>query len=117
MERDSRAYLWEIDECAGAIGKFVRGRTLDDYISDRMLRSAVKREITIIGEALRQLSKRYPDVAETIPHLPRIVGLRNILVHGYASVNHAMVWSAIENNLSALQQCAQDLLRQLGDAP
>jgi len=30
----------------------------DDYCSSRLIRSAVEREFTIIGEALKQLSQR-----------------------------------------------------------
>lgn len=113
MERDPRAYLWDVDEGASTIADFVSGNALDDYLSNRMLRSAVERQLTIIGEALNQLSKRFPQVAQRIPELPRVVGLRNILIHGYASVHHATVWSVIQHDLPHLKQRASELLSEL----
>ncbi len=64
MEHDPRAYLWDAKESADAIAEFVRGRTFDDTAADSMLRSAVERQFEIIGEALRQLEKAAPDVAQ-----------------------------------------------------
>ena len=57
MDRDPRAYLWDARDSADAIAEFVTGRTLNDYLADRMLRSAVERQFEIVGEALRQLEK------------------------------------------------------------
>lgn len=52
MDRDPRAYLWDARDSADAIAEFVTGRTLNDYLADRMLRSAVERQFEIVGEAL-----------------------------------------------------------------
>jgi len=56
MRRDAQAYLWDVQDAADAIADFTRGRNLNDYLSDRMLRSAVERQFDISGEALNQLS-------------------------------------------------------------
>lgn len=52
-----------------------------------MLRATVERQFKIIGEASSQLPKRDPDSAERILGLGRIVAFRNILIHGYATVD------------------------------
>lgn len=52
MQRDPRAYLWDVREAAGAILEFIAGKTFEDYAGDRLLRSAVERQFEIIGEAL-----------------------------------------------------------------
>jgi uncharacterized protein with HEPN domain len=56
-----------------------------------MLRSAVERQFEIIGEALSQLAKIDPAVAARIPDLRRIVGFRNVLIHGYDRMDAASV--------------------------
>ena len=117
MRRDPRAYLWDVQECAAAIAEFTRGKTLDNYLTDAMLRSAVERQFEIIGEALSQLSKMAPEIAGRIPDLAAIVGFRNILIHGYAVVKHPTVWKAIQDDLPRLHDCAVQLLSELGTKP
>ncbi|MBI2911373.1 MAG: DUF86 domain-containing protein [Chloroflexi bacterium] len=58
MERDPRKYLWDAHEAADAILSFTRGKTMEEFGQDLMLRSAVERQFEIIGEALNQLSRR-----------------------------------------------------------
>jgi len=68
-----------------------------------MLRSAVERQFSIIGEALSRLDKDSPDVAAAIPDDGRIIAFRNILIHGYAAVDDRIVWGVIENHLASLR--------------
>ncbi len=68
-----------------------------------MLRSAVERQFSIIGEALSRLDKDSPDVAAAIPDHGRIIAFRNILIHGYAAVDDRIVWGVIENHLASLR--------------
>jgi uncharacterized protein with HEPN domain len=85
-------------------------RRLDDYLADVMLRSAVERQFEIIGEALVGLLRTAPDIAAAIPDLPRIIGFRNVLIHGYATINSRVVWDTIQDDPPRLEAVA-DLLR------
>lgn len=117
MKRDPRMYLWEAREAADNIASFVRDRTLDDYLRDLMLRSAVERQFEIIGEALNQLSKLEPALAARIPDTPRAVGFRNRLIHGYMDVDYPLVWSIAHEELPPLRDAIQSLLQGLGETP
>ena len=110
MGRDPRAYLWDGREAAKAIGTPSSGRTLQDYEADNLLRSAVERQFEIIGEALNQLAKVAPDLAAEIADLPRIVAFRNVLIHGYAVIDDAIVWQVIQENLPTLIATLERLL-------
>mgnify|MGYP001594425663 CR=1 FL=1 len=55
MRPDSRKYLYDIQTACRKLEGFTRDRTLDDYLANEMLRSAVERQFEIIGEALSQL--------------------------------------------------------------
>jgi len=114
MERDPRAYLWDAREASEAILEFVAGKSFDDYVSDRLLRSAVERQFEIIGEALNQLCKIEPQWAERIPDVPQIIAFRNLLIHGYASVNDLTVWRTIEESLPTLYETVTRLLDEAG---
>jgi uncharacterized protein with HEPN domain len=116
MERDPRAYLWDAKQGADAIIEFVKGRGVDDYLIDRMLRSAVERQFEIIGEALRQLEKAAPELARMLPELRQAIAFRNILIHGYTTIDDRTVWRTIEESLPDLRARLDDLLQRLGDA-
>lgn len=114
MQRDPRAYLWDAREAAGVILEFVTGKTFEDYMGDRLLRSAVERQFEIIGEALNQLCKIEPQWANRIPDVPQIIAFRNVLIHGYASVNGLTVWRTIDESLSTLYETVTNLLDEAG---
>jgi uncharacterized protein with HEPN domain len=94
MQRDPRAWLWDVQDSARSIMAFVAGFDADRYAATELVHSAVERKFEIIGEALNQLSKSAPEMAVQIPHLRQIVGFRNQLIHGYALIDHRTVWSA-----------------------
>jgi uncharacterized protein with HEPN domain len=50
MQRDQRAYLWDICNSADLIFGFIANRTLADYKQDLMLRSAVERQLESSGK-------------------------------------------------------------------
>jgi len=101
---DDRAakYLWDARRAAERIARFTAGRTCDDYLGDEMLRSAVERQFEIIGEAFTGLRRVDPSLAAAIPDLPRIVAFRNVLIHGYATVDSRLVWGIVEGKLAGL---------------
>lgn len=85
---------------------------METYRTDDMLRSAVERQFEIIGEALRQFRSVDPDAASVIPELDRVVAFRNILIHGYASVDDRLVWGVVEGKLPSLRRALDDLLKK-----
>ena len=115
MQRDPRAYLWDAREAAAAILEFVAGKTFEDYTRDLLLRSAVERQFEIIGEALNQLCKIEPQWADRIPDVPQIIAFRNVLIHGYASVNDLTVWRTIDESLPAFYETVTSLLDEAGE--
>jgi uncharacterized protein with HEPN domain len=110
MPHDPRAYLWDAREAADAVLGFVDGVDLDTYASTALLHSAVERKFEIIGEALNQLSKTDPALAARIPGLAQIVAFRNLLIHGYAVVDHPRVWRVIHESLPGLRATLAGML-------
>jgi uncharacterized protein with HEPN domain len=92
MPRDARAYLWDARQAAVRVVEFVTGRTWQQYEADALLRSAVERQFEIVGEALNKLYQADPGMAAEIADLPRIVAFRNVLIHGYATIDDGLVW-------------------------
>jgi uncharacterized protein with HEPN domain len=103
MRRDPRTYLWDALTAADRLNRFQSGKTYRDYLGDELLRSAVERQFEIVGEALNQFAKLEPTITDDIADLGRLVAFRNILIHGYATVDDTIVWQMLTAKLPALQ--------------
>jgi uncharacterized protein with HEPN domain len=113
--RDARKYLYDITAAAAQLSEFVSGRTLDDYLGNRLLQAGVERQFEIVGEALSQLSKLDPALAKRISDYQKIISFRNILIHGYADVDDELVWDIVETSLPILRrEIAEDHRREIG---
>ncbi len=84
--RDDKQYLTDIVNAADLISLHVSGRTLEDFLDDKMLQPSVLFSFTIIGEAANKLSsltkESYPEIEWS-----SIISFRNIIVHAYFSLN------------------------------
>jgi len=112
MYGDAAKLIWDAQQALQRIQRFVARKDFAAYQSDELLRSAVERQFEILGEALNQLSRLDPNMAEKIPELPRIVAFRNILIHGYASVDDRLVWGVVESRLKPLLDVVAALLSE-----
>ncbi len=77
-----------------------------------MLRLAVERALTIIGEALSQLAKLDAVFASRLNEHQRIIAFRNILIHAYAEVDDRIVWDVVRQKIPALLVQASSLLTE-----
>jgi len=113
--RDTRSYAWDMLRALDLVVGFAKGKTFGDYQSDAMLRSAVERQLIVVGEALAQLTRYAPDIAAGIPQSRRIVAFRNILVHGYAVVQSRIVWDTVLADVPMLREHLRSLLAEAID--
>jgi uncharacterized protein with HEPN domain len=86
------------------------GESLAEFEQDIVLRSAVERQFEIIGEALGRLARLDAALAGQVPDLRNIVAFRNILIHGYAIIDRARIWRAVEQDLPPLCSVLNRLL-------
>ena len=107
---EARKYLFDIQEACDLLTRFTEGKSLDDYVGDPLLRSAVERQFEIIGEALNKMLKCEPALSSSISDHQRIIAFRNRLVHGYADIAHDVVWGVLETNLPQLGREIRQLL-------
>lgn len=110
MQRDSRALLWDASRAAERIAAFTLGMSFQTYCESELTRSAVERQLEILGEALKRLRDKDISTAGKVPDLHRIIGMRNVLVHGYATVDDEVVWRAATERVPELRPTFQNLL-------
>jgi uncharacterized protein with HEPN domain len=102
-----------IDACE-RVQVFLKGISRETFFHSELLRSAVERQLEIIGEALNAASKQEESLVEMIPDLPRIVGMRNRLIHGYDSVDAEIVWDIANHNVPSLLEQLRGGLSRFG---
>jgi uncharacterized protein with HEPN domain len=102
MNQRSIKRLEDAAEACTKIADFTRDQTFEEFLCSDLLRSAVERQLEIIGEALGMASREDPSVEDHIPEIPRIVALRNRLIHGYDSVDPELVWDLVKTKTPSL---------------
>ena len=80
---------------------FIAGRSTEDLSRDRMLLLALVKEIEIIGEAASRISDESRKALPRIPW-PKIIAMRNRLIHAYADVDLSIVWDTLTGALPEL---------------
>lgn len=75
-----------------------------------MLRSAVERQLFIVGEAFAQLARWDPELADSFEEKARIIGFRNQLAHGYSILEHEQVYAIAVTDLPLLLAKVEALL-------
>jgi uncharacterized protein with HEPN domain len=101
MTERSKKYLSDILIALDLIEKFTADiKTYHDYQLDSKTKSAVERQLGIIGEAVNKYRQEgYPDLNQS----QQIVQFRNRLIHAYDSVDDSIVWAIISNHLPQLK--------------
>ena len=100
----------DIIEAIEKILSYVEGMRFDQFVDDPKTIDAVIRNITIIGEAARNV----PDgVIDRNPSLPwrEMRDIRNVVVHEYFGVDNKVVWDTLQIDLPPL---LPDLKRLIG---
>lgn len=111
--RDDRERLLDIAEAIERIERYtVRGRLA--FEEDELIQTWVLHHLQLIGEAVRALSAETTSSTDEI-EWQKIVGMRNILVHNYFSIDTDIVWAVIENDLSRLKSSVVSLLDELSE--
>lgn len=74
--------------------------------------NATLRQLEIIGEAANhvsnELQKNHPEVM-----WPRIIGLRNLVIHEYFGIDDNSIWSILKINLPVLKPQLEKMLAKM----
>jgi len=104
-------------EATRLIIKFTSGRTIQDFMQDDLLRSAVERQFEILGEASAHISFETQAFWPSIDWIS-IKSFRNLLAHEYFRTDYAQVWhiatALLPDLLPTLEALFTDLDRQFG---
>jgi uncharacterized protein with HEPN domain len=94
--------------------EFVAGCSMGQYMGDKMRRSAVERQLEILGEACSRIARIEPTVIDLVPNLKLAIDLRNRIIHGYDAVDDEIVYLTVIQDLDALSADLTQLLTTRG---
>lgn len=90
-DKADAAYLIDMLHAAEMVVSFTAQHTFADYAADALLRSAIERQIEIVGEAARHISDQFKDGQPQIPWR-KIMAQRHVLAHEYDDIQHDLIW-------------------------
>ncbi len=100
-QREDVLLLRDMLEHARLARDAAKGKSRSDLDSDRVFRAACERFVEIVGEAASNVSVAFRSGNEDIPW-HKIVGTRNILVHGYLQIDLDILWDIVEIDIPRL---------------
>lgn len=99
-------YLQHMSQAIGNIQSYTAGMDLESFLADNKTSDAVIRNLEVIGEAAHNIAKSHADFASSHAQVPWgfAYEMRNALAHGYFTVDLAIVWRTIHEDLPALRK-------------
>jgi uncharacterized protein with HEPN domain len=102
MPRKLDPVLVEILAAIEGIERATRGKTIEDFQHEWLLKHGVQRGIEIVSEASRHLPE---DRRNAYPDIPwkQIAGIGSVLRHEYHSIADVVIWRVVTDYLPALK--------------
>jgi hypothetical protein len=88
--RNLKKLLFDVEKACKRIEKFVSNCSLDDFLNNEMLQSAVERQSEIIGEALNQALGLDSEMSNRISNISRIIAFPVVVKKVVALAEHIM---------------------------
>lgn len=112
MRPETASALFDMRRAAERIGEATFGKNFSDFEKDWYFQSAIERQFEVLGEALARIRDFERAIFDRIPEANKIVGLRNIIIHGYDSINPAIIWTVAEERVANLNEILEELLAE-----
>jgi uncharacterized protein with HEPN domain len=102
----------EIISATIAIRDFTEGMDKNAFLKDEKTKSAVVRQLEIIGEATKAIPAEVRVLAPEIDWR-NIAGMRDRMIHAYFNVDYDLVWDTVVNDVPVLEQTVERLIEKL----
>lgn len=99
-------------DCLSRIAEYTNAER-SRFDSSRLVQDAVVRNLQTLAESSQRLSSEIKTTELQIPWRER-AGFRNVIVHGYLSIDLGAVWLVVEKDLPALTEAVNRMAQHLG---
>lgn len=101
MSREWQLYIADMKACCARVAEYTAGLRREEFETRRIVYDATLRNLELLGEAARNVPEEVRKLAPAIPWR-RIVGVRNVLIHGYLGIDNDVVWDIVRNEVGKL---------------
>jgi uncharacterized protein with HEPN domain len=106
--KDDKPYIDHILQAITKIRKYTEKLTREEFENNELIQDAVIRNIEIIGEAAKNLSKEFRKIHSNVPWRA-MSGMRDKLIHDYVGIDFDVVWETIKEDMPILEDALKDL--------
>ena len=99
--RVAKLLIEDILEAISKIKRYTKGMTFENFADDEKTIDSVIRNFEVIGEAANQLPDSLKEQHQDIDW-PKIVGVRNRVIHEYFGTDIGILWQIMECYLDEL---------------
>lgn len=109
--RKIQKYLLDIDSVIEELEQIINHhqRDFNDFQQNFISVRAVERDLMIIGEAINKIVQLNPEIQ--ISGARQIIGLRNLIVHAYDSIEPSVLWRILVKDVPVLKTEINELKR------
>ena len=106
--KDDKIYIEHILQSIDRIEAYLSGKDHQSFSDDFMTQDAVVRQLEIIGEATKRISKELRNINPQVPWSD-MAGMRDILIHDYIDVDIDIVWKTASESIIKLKSLLLNL--------
>ncbi|WXG46964.1 MAG: DUF86 domain-containing protein [Candidatus Atabeyarchaeum deiterrae] len=113
MKKDDTFYLRHILDAISRIEEYSHRIVYKDFKDNHLVQDGIIRQIEIIGEATKKLSKQTREKSPAIPWND-MAGMRDKLIHDYFGVDTDAVWDTVEKDIPSLKSKLKNIIETKG---
>ena len=100
--KDDSIYIDHIINSINRILDYISGKDREAFEADLVTQDAVVRQLEVIGEATKRVSKELRSKNPDIPWSD-MAGMRDVLIHDYIDVDLGVVWKTASEDVPNLK--------------
>ena len=91
--------------------KIYFGDEYEKFENNKIYQNAVLTPVTQIGELVKKIPMDFRNTHNEIPWR-NIAGMRDIVVHNYETIDKAILWDVIENEIDKIKEFCKRILKE-----
>jgi len=116
MTKSVRPNLLFILDTLEVIQKYTP-KSKEEFLRDRNAQDATLMRLQDIGEQLARIRDSFPEFYEQNQQdsWHKLIGLRNVISHGYREIEFEIIWDIISSKVSGFQRGIQEISGRIGN--